>query len=88
MDIASLIFQMCPVSVLCHLFSARFWNSAENGVVPILPKLPFSQRRLTTGGTNKCSYLKKGCRESNLGGLRRGTGQGASIGDKGLSVDI
>lgn len=59
MDIASLIFQMCPVSVLCHLFSARFWNSAENGVVPILPKLPFSQRRLTTGGANKSATSKR-----------------------------
>lgn len=43
-DMVSLIFQMCPVSMLHHLFSARFWNSAENRVVPVLPKFPFIQR--------------------------------------------
>lgn len=61
MDIASLIFQMCPVSMLHHLFSTRFWNSAENRVVPILPKFPFIQGRLTEGRVNKHSYLGKGC---------------------------
>lgn len=92
MDIASLIFQMCPVNMLCHLFSGRFWDSAENRMVPILPKLPFIQRMLTEGRANKCSYLTKGCRESGLGRLRKGTRTGSIYGDQvvreGLSCDI
>lgn len=92
MDIASLIFQMCPVSMLHHLFSTRFWNSAENRVVPILPKFPFIQGRLTEGRVNKHSYLGKGCGGRGLGGLRKGnrTGsinEGRVVGG-GLSGDI
>lgn len=92
MDIASLIFQMCPVSMLGHLFSARFWDSAENRMVPIFLKLPFIQRGLTEGRANKCSFLIKGCRDSGLGGLRKGNGTRSIYGDQvvagGLSGDI
>lgn len=70
-------------SVFCQVLEfSREWGGSHS------PEAPIQSEEADNRWSQQVSYLKKGCRESSLGGLRRGTGQGASIGDKGLSVDI
>lgn len=63
MDIASLVFQKRPVSLLylssvfCQVLEFSRERAGSHS-----PEAPVHVRRLTEGSAYKCSYLKKCCR--------------------------